>query len=64
MRTLSVRAFATIGGQGWGRVDFLKDTDGKLYLLEVNAARHDQPQLGAQGRRPKRQALPIYVLKF
>ena len=27
---------AAIGGQGWGRVDFLKDTDGKLYLLEVN----------------------------
>ncbi len=25
-------AFAAIGGQGWGRVDFLKDTDGKLYL--------------------------------
>ena len=36
MRSLSVRAFAAIGGQGWGRVDFLKDTDGRLYLLEVN----------------------------
>ena len=36
MRSLSVRAFAAIGGQGWGRVDFLKDPDGKLYLLEVN----------------------------
>ena len=36
MRSLSVRAFAAIGGQGWGRVDFLKDTDGKLYLLEVS----------------------------
>ena len=36
MRSLSVRAFAAIGGQGWGRVDFLKETDGKLYLLEVN----------------------------
>ena len=36
MRSLSVRAFAAIGGQGWGRVDFLKDTDGKLYLLEGN----------------------------
>lgn len=33
---LAVRAFETIGGQGWGRVDFLRDTDGKLYLLEVN----------------------------
>ena len=36
MRSLSVRAFAAIGGQGWARVYFLKDTDGKLYLLEVN----------------------------
>ena len=36
MRSLFVRAFAAIGGQGWGRGDFLKDTDGKLYLLEVN----------------------------
>lgn len=36
MRRLAVRAFDAIGGQGWGRVDFLKDTDGKLYLLEIN----------------------------
>lgn len=33
---LAVRAFDAIGGQGWGRVDFLRDTAGKLYLLEVN----------------------------
>ena len=25
-----------MGGTGWGRVDFLKDIDGKLYLLELN----------------------------
>lgn len=36
MQTLAKRAFAAIGGKGWGRVDFLKDTDGKLYLLELN----------------------------
>lgn len=36
MRNLAVRAFDAIGGQGWGRVDFLRDTDGKLYLLEIN----------------------------
>lgn len=37
MRELAVRAYAAIGGgDAWGRVDFLKDTDGKLYILEVN----------------------------
>lgn len=36
MRQLAVRAFDTIGGRGWGRVDFLRGTDGQLYLLEVN----------------------------
>lgn len=36
MGDLAVRAFAAIGGEGCGRVDFLKDNDGTLYLLEVN----------------------------
>lgn len=37
MRDLAVRAYDAIGGgSAWGRVDFLKDTDGKLYILEVN----------------------------
>lgn len=37
MRDLAVRAYAAIGGgSAWGRVDFLKDTDGTLYILEVN----------------------------
>ena len=36
MRQLSLRAFAAIGGRGWGRVDFLRGTDGQLYVLEVN----------------------------
>lgn len=33
---LAVRGFEAIGGRGWGRIDFLKDADGKLYLLEAN----------------------------
>ncbi|MDO4998098.1 MAG: D-alanine--D-alanine ligase [Neisseria sp.] len=33
---LAVRGFDAIGGTGWGRIDFLKDADGKLYLLEAN----------------------------
>ncbi|MDO4699305.1 MAG: D-alanine--D-alanine ligase [Moraxella sp.] len=36
MQALAKRAFATIGGKGWGRVDFLKDADNNLYLLELN----------------------------
>ncbi|WP_274585732.1 D-alanine--D-alanine ligase [Neisseria leonii] len=36
MGSLAERAFAAIGGTGWGRIDFLKDGDGRLYLLEAN----------------------------
>ncbi|XXQ67459.1 D-alanine--D-alanine ligase [Neisseriaceae bacterium B1] len=37
MRELALRAFAAIGGgNNCGRVDFLRDADGKLYVLEVN----------------------------
>lgn len=36
MRELAREAFASIGGQGWGRVDFLLDAQGKARLAEVN----------------------------
>jgi D-alanine-D-alanine ligase len=32
------KAFWAIGGKSWGRVDFLLDSAGKAYLLEVNTA--------------------------
>jgi D-alanine-D-alanine ligase len=35
-RALCLQAFQVLGGQGWGRVDFLMDEDGGIYLLEVN----------------------------
>jgi D-alanine-D-alanine ligase len=38
MQRLAKQAFALIGGQGWGRVDFLMDEAGQPYLLEVNTA--------------------------
>lgn len=38
MQQLAQQGFAVIGGTGWGRVDFLKDEAGKLYLLEVNTS--------------------------
>ncbi|PAU75674.1 D-alanine--D-alanine ligase [Halomonas salipaludis] len=30
------RAFAAIGGEGWGRVDVMRDAEGRFWLLEVN----------------------------
>lgn len=36
MAATAKRAFAAIGGRDWGRVDFLRGDDGKLYLLELN----------------------------
>ncbi len=38
MQALAQQGFAVIGGQGWGRVDFLRGADGKAYLLEVNTS--------------------------
>ena len=36
MRQLALAAFATVGGQGWGRVDMMRDQQGKAWLIEVN----------------------------
>lgn len=38
MQRLAQEAFALIGGEGWGRVDFLRGEDGKAYVLEVNTS--------------------------
>ena len=33
---LALAAFNSLGCQGWGRVDVMRDSDGRFYLLEVN----------------------------
>lgn len=38
MKQLAKRAFALLGGQGWGRVDFLMDGTGSIYVLEANTS--------------------------
>ncbi len=38
MQRLAKQAFALIGGQGWGRVDFLMDGEGNMYVLEANTS--------------------------
>lgn len=38
IRRLAMHAFRAVGCTGWGRVDFMRDRNGTLYLLEVNTA--------------------------
>lgn len=38
LQILALDAFAAVGGQGWGRVDIMRDGDGRPWLLEVNTA--------------------------
>jgi D-alanine-D-alanine ligase len=38
MQQLAQRAFALLGGAGWGRVDFLLDKAQRQYVLEVNTS--------------------------
>ncbi|MCO6519636.1 MAG: D-alanine--D-alanine ligase [Snodgrassella sp.] len=49
MRDLTVSAFKALGGRGWGRVDFLRDVDGTIYILEVNTV----PGMTAHSLVPK-----------
>lgn len=36
LASIALQAFDVVGCQGWGRVDFLVDTNGTSYVLEVN----------------------------
>lgn len=36
MQALARQAFAAVGGRGWGRVDLMRDAQGKAWLIEVN----------------------------
>ncbi|PIE00527.1 MAG: D-alanine--D-alanine ligase [Thiothrix nivea] len=36
MQQLAVQAFAVVGGEGWGRVDLMRDAAGCNWLIEVN----------------------------
>ena len=38
MRALALEAFRAAGCRGWGRVDLMRDGEGKDWLLEVNTA--------------------------
>ncbi len=36
LASLALAAFAAVGGEGWGRVDFMMDPAGRAQLLEIN----------------------------
>jgi D-alanine-D-alanine ligase len=36
IRALALQAFESADCAGWGRVDFMRDRDGRFFLLEVN----------------------------
>jgi D-alanine-D-alanine ligase len=38
MRDLALRAFAVLGGRGWGRMDLMLDTAGRMFCLEANTS--------------------------
>ena len=38
MRRLALIAFDAVGCSGWGRIDYMRDRDGRPFLLEVNTA--------------------------
>ncbi|QDX81428.1 D-alanine--D-alanine ligase [Denitratisoma sp. DHT3] len=38
MQQIALRAFAILGGRGWGRVDLMQDDAGRVYALEVNTS--------------------------
>lgn len=36
LKSLTLKAFKTVGCQGWGRVDFMRNQSGEFFMLEVN----------------------------
>ncbi len=38
MRDMALRAFAVLGGRGWGRMDLMLDAAGRMYCLEANTS--------------------------
>ena len=38
MQQMAKQAFDVLGANGWGRIDLMQDTDGKVWLIELNTA--------------------------
>jgi len=68
LAVLAKRAFALLGCEGWGRVDFMMDAEGQPYFLEINTAPgmtdHSLPPKAARAIGISYEALVLYVLSL
>lgn len=67
MQQIALRAFAILGGRGWGRVDMMQDSAGGIYALEVNTAPgmtdHSLVPMAAKAAGISFEALVVQVLR-
>ena len=67
MQVLAQQAFAAVGGCGWGRVDLMRDTQGKAWLIEVNTnpgmTDHSLVPMGARAIGMDFNALVVRILE-
>jgi len=68
IQTEALEAFRVVGGQGWGRVDFLMDESGKHYFLEVNTSPgmtdHSLVPMAAKAAGMSFDALVVHILEL
>ncbi|OQX12609.1 MAG: D-alanine--D-alanine ligase [Thiothrix lacustris] len=67
MQVLAQQAFAAVGGRGWGRVDLMRDAQGKAWLIEVNTnpgmTDHSLVPMGARAIGMDFNALVVRILE-
>lgn len=67
MQVLAQQAFAAVGGRGWGRVDMMRDAQGKAWLIEVNTnpgmTDHSLVPMGARAIGMDFNALVVRILE-
>lgn len=68
MQDLALKAFAVLGGRGWGRIDVLLDADGRPYCLEANMAPgmtdHSLVPMAARSAGLSFEALVVRILEL
>lgn len=67
MQQLARQAFDAVGGRGWGRVDLMRDGNGKAWLIEVNTnpgmTDHSLVPMGARAVGMDFNALVVRILE-
>ena len=67
LQSLVLRAYRAVGCSGWGRVDVMRDGDGRFWLLEVNTApgmtSHSLVPMGAKAAGLSFEQLVLRILQ-